>query len=475
MTRIAASAGILSVILVAGVAHVSSAPAPEQAAPTFTRDVAPILYKNCTSCHRAGEIGPMPLVSYQDVRPWAKSIKSKVVSREMPPWGADPAHGTFKGDRSLSAAAIDTIARWADAGAPKGDDADLPPLPTFPTGWPEGQPDAIIAMPFEFQIPAEGEVDVIDFFTPTPFKEDVYVKGLAVKPSTPGVVHHAGVYVIDRLPVGARFENGHIIGPDGKAMTRNQVARATGASATQEIQKLLSFVPGRGYEEYQGGAGQLIRAGSYIDFYMHYTPTGKPEMDRTEIGLYFAKPGNPVTHQIYHSFGVAGPTTYIVQGQEVMANRSTRADGGEGGVDLPPIPPYVDDWKVVSVHTVREPVTLYGLTPHLHFRGKSMRYVLTLPDGSDEVLLNVPRYDFNWQSYYELATPRHLPAGSKVTVTTLFDNSVKNRYNPAPEKTVYWSEQSWDEMYAPQVRITVDSRDLRRAATTLVTEPRRRH
>jgi hypothetical protein len=473
MTRIAASAGILSVILVAGGVHASSAPAPEQAAPTFTRDVAPILYKNCTSCHRTGEIGPMPLVSYQDVRPWAKSIKSKVVSREMPPWGADPTHGTFKGDRSLSAAAIETIARWADAGAPKGDDGDLPPLPTFPAGWPEGQPDAIIAMPFEFHIPAEGEVDVIDFFTPTPFKEDVYVKGLAVKPSTPGVVHHAGVYVIDRLPVGARFENGHIIGPDGKAMTRNQVARATGASATQEIQKLLSFVPGRGYEEYQGGAGQLIRAGSYIDFYMHYTPTGKPETDRTEIGLYFAKADKPVTHQIYHSFGVAGPTTYIVQGEEVVANRSTRADGGEGGVDLPPIPPYVDDWKVVSVHTIREPVTLYGLTPHLHFRGKSMKYVLTLPDGSDEVLLNVPKYDFNWQSYYELASPRHLPAGSKVTVTTLFDNSVKNRYNPAPEKTVYWSEQSWDEMYAPQVRITVDSRDLRRPASTLVTEPRR--
>ena len=473
MTRVAASAGILSVILVAGGVHASSAPPPEQAAPTFTRDVAPILYKNCTSCHRAGEIGPMPLVSYQDVRPWAKSIKSKVVSREMPPWGADPTHGTFKGDRSLSATAIDTIARWADAGAPKGDDGDLPPLPAFPAGWPEGKPDAIIAMPFEFQIPAEGEVDVIDFFTPTPFKEDVYVKGLAVKPSTPGVVHHAGVYVIEHLPAGAHFENGHIIGADGKAMTRNQVARATGASATQEIQKLLSFVPGRGYEEYQEGAGQLIRAGSYIDFYMHYTPTGKPESDRTEIGLYFAKPEKPVTHQIYHSFGVAGPTTYIVQGEEVIGNRSARADGGEGGVDLPPIPPYADDWKVVSVHTIREPVTLYGLTPHLHFRGKSMKYVLTLPDGSDEVLLNVPKYDFNWQSYYELATPRHLPAGSKVTVTTLFDNSVKNRYNPAPEKAVYWSEQSWDEMYAPQVRITVDSRDLRRPSTTLVTEPRR--
>jgi hypothetical protein len=475
MTRAAAFAGVLLVaVVLLGVSSGAAPPSSAPAAPTFTRDIAPILYKNCTSCHREGEIAPMPLVTYADARPWAKSIKAKVASREMPPWGADPKFGTFKDDKSLSAEAIETITRWVDAGAPKGDDADLPPLPEFPTGWPQGQPDAIVSMPFEFAIPAEGEVDVIDFFTPTPFPQDVYVKGLAVKPSTPGVVHHAGVYVIDKLPPGARFENGRIIGADGKPMTRNQVARASGGSATQEIQKLLSFVPGRGYEEYQGGAGQLIKAGSYIDFYMHYTPTGKPEKDRTEIGLYFAKPGNAVTHQIYHSFGVAGPTTYYVQGEEVKPTRSAKADGGEGGVDLPPIPPYVDDWRVVSVHSIKEPVTLYGLTPHLHFRGKSMKYTLTLPDGSEEVLLSVPRYDFNWQSYYELQTPRRIPAGSKVTVTTLFDNSIRNRYNPAPEKTVYWSEQSWDEMYAPQARITVDSRDLRKTTTTDSSSKQRR-
>lgn len=466
MTRATAFAGVLSVAVVVFGASGGAAPSSgEPATPTFTRDIAPILYKNCTSCHRDGEIAPMPLVTYTDARPWAKSIKARVVSREMPPWGADPKFGTFKDDKSLSAEAIEMITRWVDAGAPKGEDADLPALPEFPNGWPQGQPDAVISMPIEFAIPAEGEVDVIDFFTPTPFPQDVYVKGLAVKPSTPGVVHHAGVYVIEKLPPGARFENGRIIGGDGKAMTRNQVARASGASATQEIQKLLSFVPGRGYEEYQGGAGQLIKAGSYIDFYMHYTPTGKPEKDRTEIGLYFAKPGNAVTHQIYHSFAAAGPTTYYVQNEEVKPARSAKADGGEGGVDLPPIPPYVDDWKVVSVHSIKEPVTLYGLTPHLHFRGKSMKYTLTLPDGREETLLSVPRYDFNWQSYYELQTPRRIPAGSKVTVTTLFDNSTKNRYNPAPEKTVYWSEQSWDEMYAPQARITVDSRDLRQQKT----------
>ena len=139
--------------------------------------------------------------------------------------------------------------------------------------------------------------------------------------------------------------------------------------------------------------------------------------------------------------------------------------------ELPPIPPYVDDWTVISVHAITEPVTLHGLTPHLHLRGKSMKYTLIYPDGREEILLSVPKYDFNWQVYYELETPKHITAGSKVIVTTLFDNSLKNRYNPAPDKEVFWSEQSWDEMYAPQARITVDSRTLR--ATKVGTEQQR--
>ena len=179
-------------------------------------------------------------------------------------------------------------------------------------------------MPVEFAIPAEGEVPVIDFFTKSPFTQDVYVKALEVRPGTPGVVHHAGLYVIDRLPDGAKLVNGTIVGADGKEMSRNQVARANGGTSTQEIQKLLSFVPGRGYEEYQGDAGQLIKAGSYIDFYMHYTPNGTPTKDRSRLGLYFAKPGQAVGHQIYHSFGAAGPTSYIVEGKEYTPQRARR-------------------------------------------------------------------------------------------------------------------------------------------------------
>jgi len=445
----------------------------DASAVTFTKDVAPILYDRCVRCHRAGEVAPMALLTYEDVRPWARAIKRKVTSREMPPWGADPRFGRFRDDQSLSDAQIMTIARWVDSGAPKGDIADLPPTPTFSAGWSRGEPDVIIEMPVDFDIPAEGEVPVTDFFTKSPFDHDVYVKALEIRPSTPGVVHHAGVYVIDRLPDGASLIDGRIVNVNGEPMSRNQVARANGGTSTQEIQKLLSFVPGRGYESYQGDAGQLIKAGSYIDFYMHYTPSGTPQRDRSKLGLYLASTKEAVAHQIYHSFSAAGPTTYIVEGQPYAPQPQKRGDPNslEGGVNLPNIPPYAENWKVVSIHTIREPITLYGLTPHLHLRGKSMKYTLTTPDGNEEVLLDVPNYDFNWQLYYELETPRQIPAGSKVTVVTLFDNSAKNRYNPAPEKEVFWSEQSWDEMYAPQARITVDSRDLRVSRTA--TDPPR--
>src|SRR5207244_382725 len=167
----------VSFVLIAA-AHLSAA----GPVPTFAKDVAPILYNSCAGCHRPGEVAPMSLLSYQDVRPWAKAIRVKVTNREMPPWGADPHYGTWKDDRSLTDTQIDTIAKWVDAGAPKGDDKDLPPPPTFADGWSHGQPDVVIEMPVDFDIPAEGEVPVIDFFTKTPFSEDVHVKALDVRP-----------------------------------------------------------------------------------------------------------------------------------------------------------------------------------------------------------------------------------------------------------------------------------------------------
>jgi hypothetical protein len=323
---------------------------------TFTKDVAPVLYRSCVSCHRSGGIAPMALVTYQDARPWAKAIKQQVGSRKMPPWGADPQHGRFKNDRSLSEAEIRTIAAWADQGALEGNGADLPAPPVFAERWTHREPDVIIEMPVEFEVPAEGQVDVTDFYVKAPFTEDVFVKALEIRPGAPESVHHAGIYVVDRIPEGASLVNGRIISAEGKPMSRRDIARATGRQS------------GRGYEEYSLGAGQRIKAGSYINFYMHYQPTGVAVKDRTRIGLYLAKSSQEVTHQIYHELGAAGPTTYIVDGKELGTLDSDD--------ELPPIPPYVDDWTVVSVHAITEPVTLHGLTPHLHLRGKSMKYTM---------------------------------------------------------------------------------------------------
>jgi hypothetical protein len=463
MARTAFVLGVLLLAVPGGAAGQSAGSATS--ALTFSKDVAPILYSKCVHCHRPGEIGPMSLLTYQDVRPWAKAIKSKVVSREMPPWGADPQYGHFRNDASLSQQQIDALVSWVDAGAPKGNDADMPTVSAAKNGWHDGEPDLILEMPIEFAVPAEGQVDVVTIYMKVPFSEDIFIKALEIRPTAPGVVHHGGVYTVDRLPEGATIVDGNVIGRDGKMLSRGEISRANGRRGSEENDKLLSFVPGRGYESYLEGAGQRIKAGSYIYFNMHYQPTGKPERDRTRLGLYLAKRPGEVTHQIYHGWRSAGPTTYVVEGKELAIGRGA-GDDGDSDSDLPPIPPYAENFTVVSVHAITEAITVYGLTPHLHLRGKSMKYTLTLPDGREEVLLSVPKYDFNWQLYYELDTPRKIPAGSKVTVTTVFDNSTRNKYNPAPEKQVWWSDQSWDEMYAPQVRFTIDNRDLRKVSTT---------
>src|SRR5882762_11633693 len=207
-------------LLAGSFAFASSAYAAPATVPTFSKDVAPIVFNNCATCHRAGEVAPMTLTSYEDVRRWAKVIKTKVVSREMPPWGADPAHSLkMRNDRSLSQAQIDTSVAWVDGGAPKGSDADLPPMPKFAEGWTAGrEPDYILEMPVEFSIPAEGELGVQMFYTKVPFAEDRFAETLEIRPRNRAVVHHAGVFVVD-IPEGAKIVDGRLVLPDGKAPT----------------------------------------------------------------------------------------------------------------------------------------------------------------------------------------------------------------------------------------------------------------
>ena len=459
---VAATLTFAAAALVAGLAAKPAAAASEP--PTFAKDVAPIVFKHCAQCHRPGEVAPMSLLSYEDVRPWARAIKTKVMSREMPPWGADGQGRKMRNDPSLSQAQIDTIVAWVDGGAARGKDSELPPAPTFATGWTHGsEPDYVLEMPVEFDIPAEGELGVQMFYSKIPFTEDRFAEVLEIRPGNRGAVHHAGVFVVD-IPQGTNLVNGRLIGPDGKIIgDRGSAGLPRTESGLPGSTKLLSWVPGRGVDRHRANIGKRIPAGKYINWQVHYNPTGKPEKDRTRLGIWFNKV--PVTHEVLIrqagdplATERGGLSLYRAEGKEIeytAEEGSTRRRGA-----TPNIPPYQENWEIIGITPVTEPITLYAMSPHMHLRGKSLKWIVTWPDGRDEVILNVPRFDFNWQFQYELEEPLRLPAGSKITGIGVYDNSPKNRWNPAPHLPVYWSEQSWDEMYQAFTEYSVDSQIL---------------
>ncbi len=273
----------------------AASPSAQNNAPTFTKDVAPIIFEKCAGCHRPFEVAPMTLMSYDDARPWAKAIKAKVVAREMPPWGADPEHSLpMRNDRSLTEKQIDTIARWVDAGAPRGNPADLPAAPKFAEGWTFGrEPDFVIEMPLEVNIPAEGELAVQNFYTKVPFDVDRFAEVVELRPGNRAVVHHSGIYFVD-LPEGATLDDqGRIVRPAGSNTrdgARNAEFGLPGSS------KLLSFVPGRGVDAHRPDVGKRIPAGKYINWQMHYNPIGKPQTDRSRLGIWFNKV--PVKYEV---------------------------------------------------------------------------------------------------------------------------------------------------------------------------------
>jgi hypothetical protein len=448
------------------------------AVPTFTKDVAPIIFNNCTTCHRTGEVAPMTFLSYEDVRPWAKVIKTKTQAREMPPWGADSEHSLkMRNDRSLTAQQIDTIAAWVDGGAPKGSDADLPPLPKFAEGWTYGrEPDYVLEMPIEFSIPAEGELGVQMFYSKVPFPEDRFAEVLEIRPGNRAAVHHAGVFVVD-IPEGTHVDDrGRLVGSDGKLSTDRGAGLAGRADTTAlpGANKLLSWVPGRGVDAHRADVGKRIPAGKYINWQLHYNPIGKATTDRTRLGIWFNKV--PVKHEILIrqagdplATTKGGLSLYRAEGKEVeytAEEGSTRRRS-----KTPNIPPYAENWTLTGITPVTEDITLYAMSPHMHLRGKSLRWVIVYPDGREQTILDVPKFDFNWQIQYELAEPLHIPAGSKILGIGAYDNSPKNRWNPSPNLEVFWSEQSWDEMYQPFTEYSVDSQIV--SELTVTKEPQK--
>ena len=456
---------VVGTLAFAATTIVHTAPAPV-VAPTFAKDIAPIVFDKCVSCHRPGEVAPMSLLSYEDVRPWAKVIKSKVMAREMPPWGADPDHSLkMRNDRSLSKQQIETIVSWVDGGAPKGNEADMPAVPTFTEGWTAGrEPDVVLEMPVEFDIPAEGELGVQMFYSKIPFPEDKFAEMLEIRPSNRAVLHHAGVFVVD-LPEGATIVNGRLVGSDGKIAddrARSEL-RAEPVKGLPGSNKLLSWVPGRGLDRYPSDIGKRIPAGKYLNWQLHYNPSGKPEKDRTKLGIWFNKV--PVTHELL--IRQAGDPLATTKGGLSLyraAGREVEYVADEGSTRrrsrTPNIPPYAEDWSLTGITPVTEDITLYTMSPHMHLRGKSLKWVVVYPDGHEQTILDVPKFDFNWQLDYELETPLHIPAGSKILGIGKYDNSPRNKWNPAPNLPVYWSEQSWDEMYQPFTLYSVDSQTM---------------
>ena len=450
-----------TVVLVAPLALVR--PAAAAAEPTFARDVAPILFEHCANCHRPGDIAPMALLSYEEVRPWARSIRDKVVSREMPPWHAGPDGVAIRNVRALSQKAVDTVAAWVDAGAPRGDPADLPPLPVFTTNeWhhPSGRPpDIILDLPVVMEIPAVGEVPYYNIYSKIPFEEDVFAEAVEMLPGNRSVVHHMSAHVTS-LPEGTELRDG-VPYLDGRRLTDEEI-RAAGARESNVLgagaAKLICFVPGRGFEMFHDGVAKRVPGGQYLRWSLHYNVTGRPETDHSRIGIWTAK--GRVTHEMLsRTIGSPLPTTpdrrlpVIVNGEEVP------------GREVPPIPPHADDWQILMQTDVAEPITFYAISPHMHLRGKDMRFTLVWPDGREELLLDVPRYDFNWQTEFELVEPLRIPAGSRLIVEGHYDNSRRNRFNPAPHREVYWGEQSWDEMFEGWVKYSIDSQDLSASAT----------
>ena len=425
----------VGVILVASVVG-SSSVARAQSAPTFARDVAPILYKNCVSCHRPGEMGPMSLISYADARPWAKSIRERVASRSMPPWFADPHYGTFRNDRTLSEKDVETIVSWVNTGAAQGNLADLPALPDLAQGWQIGTPDVVIEMPEDFQIPASGTINYKSYNVPTLFKEDMWIVAAEVRVQDRAHVHHAVVTIVEpegNKPLGAL--DVHPLAQDGQKSsqlttaevdTRLRTERSRSASTEH---RLAGYAVGEQPPVFPGGLAKRVPAGSTLNFSMHYTTNGTPGKDRTKIGLVLAK--RPPTGEIYMG----------------LINN--------GLFEIPPGDP---NTKVESEGTLLQDVKVWGIHPHMHVRGKDMIYTAIFPDGRREILLSVPKYRFDWQLDYYLAEPKPLPKGTKILVTAHYDNSPANKDNPDPTATVHYGDQTWDEMMAGYFTYTIDSR-----------------
>lgn len=420
MKTLVRSTLLAAAVCAVGPAARAGGSAQDADAPTFSRDVAPILQSKCQACHRPGQIAPMSLLAYDDCRPWVKSIREQVAKRAMPPWHAARGLREYQNDRSLSDAEVETIVRWAEAGAPQGDAKDLPPPAVFKEGWTLGEPDSIIQMDAPYAVAATGDDEYRCFVLDPKTTEERWATAVEILPGAREIDHHIVLYV------------------DAKGVSPKEDAKDPGPGYSCfggpgfQADMLAGWGPGLSPKVYPEGTGHPIPAGAKIVMQMHYHKSGKPAEDQTRVGLHYAK----------------APVAKRMRDGIVLNFR----------LDIPPgEPAYAVDAEKKIYHDL----TVYSVIPHMHLLGKSMAMWAELPDGSRVDFVAVPRWDFNWQTEYAFAKPVRLPKGSTVRLAATFDNSAENPFQPVhPPREVGFGEQTTDEMCVGVFNYTEDRENL---------------
>lgn len=383
---------------------------------TYSNQISRIFQQRCISCHRDGEIAPFSMEDYDDVVGWAEMIQEVTQQRRMPPWHANPDYGHFANDASLNEDEMLMIQQWVAAGAPLGDPDQLPEPVEFPTDWQIGQPDAIIPMAeVPFEVPATGVIPYKYFVVDPGFTEDKWVSAAECRIGNRSVVHHIIVAIHQK-----------------------------GRQETHGVQSqwITATAPGAKPMVLPEGYAKLIPAGSKLVFQMHYTPDGTPQTDLSSVGFKF----------------VDRSTVKKVVGTQEAVNRRFA------------IPPHADNHQVTSRFRFDQDSLILSLFPHMHLRGKSFRYTAKYPDGSEEILLDIPQYDFNWQNSYEYEQPKRVPAGTVLVCVAHFDNSANNFANPDPTQTVRWGDQTWEEMMIGYFNMALADQDLSVELTEISTQ-----
>ena len=382
------------------------------AAPTFNRDIAPILYQNCAICHRSGEVAPFPLLTYQDAAKRAKLIATVTERRLMPPWKAEHGFGEFANERRLTDEQIALIRAWADGGAPEGDAKDKPKAPVFADGWLGGMPDKVLPFPSAYSLAADGPDRFQCFVLPMNLDKDSYISGIEFRPENRRIVHHALVF-LDTTGSGRSLANADGSYPCfGGPNFRGQL--------------IGGWAPGSVPLANTDSSVRPIPKGADLVVQIHYHPSGKPEMDKSSVGVTLSdRPG------------AKGRTALI------LFNRRLDIAPGDSH--------YVVKASVVLPRNVE----LNAIAPHAHYLCKEMKITATLPDGSEKPLIWIKDWDFNWQGAYQYAKPLALPAGTRVNLEYVYDNTEKNPRNPShPPVRVTWGEQTADEMAVAFLAVT---------------------